>query len=240
MSEILKKLKNIKEEKKADLRLVDQNSPPEKRPPSKKRTIILFSIIVGVVTASTVIFFHLKSEREVALLTKVSEKSLTPTEINQELITFLRTKNSGAAIAFLSNQKTSLKDDLELVNNYGAILRLDKKPYEAIRILSDGIGKWPKSETLFNNRATAYLSIGDIKAAIGDLEHAILLNPTYSEALLNLGIAFEMKKSWENAYRYYSTYLTVTGVKGGTEEMLRKRMTKIIPMVHFERKKGIK
>lgn len=94
----------------------------------------------------------------------------------------------------------------------------------AIRIYSEGIEKFPDDDRMYRHRGHRYISIREFDRAIADLEKAASLiegrenemepdglpNPQnvpvssrHGNIWYHLGLAYYLKRDWENAYRAY-------------------------------------
>ncbi len=89
-----------------------------------------------------------------------------------------------------------------------------KKWQNTITLFDDVISKEPKVQLAYNNRALAKLELGDLNGAIKDLDQAIVLDSTYTEAIINRGVSRDMLGNSAAAIEDFSRALTLNPLQG--------------------------
>lgn len=75
--------------------------------------------------------------------------------------------------------------------NYGTALDQSKKPDEAVKIYSEGLKKFPKSNLLWFNKGITLLNMGETEEATEAFKNDIALKPLHSSAHHALAIIFK-------------------------------------------------
>lgn len=76
----------------------------------------------------------------------------------------------------------------EVYNDYGVSLYLREKPYEALNIIEEGLGKYPSDPRLSYNKIQINLVIGNINKAKEDIEELLTFDDLSDEIRHNLMI----------------------------------------------------
>ena len=79
-------------------------------------------------------------------------------------------------------------DFREVYNDYGVSLYLREKPYEALNIIEEGLGKYPSDPRLSYNKIQINLVIGNINKAKEDIEELLTFDDLSDEIRHNLMI----------------------------------------------------
>lgn len=79
-------------------------------------------------------------------------------------------------------------DFREVYNDYGVSLYLREKPYEALNIIEEGLGKYPSDPRLSYNKIQINLVIGNINKAKEDIEELLTFDDLSDEIRNNLMI----------------------------------------------------
>ena len=95
------------------------------------------------------------------------------------------------------------------INKIAALSRLEKNE-EAIQVASEAIKRYPKSYTLYFNRAISYEEIGEIKKAAKDLEESIQINPYHIKSHLRLGNLCAQQNQTAQALMCLNIYLMLS------------------------------
>ena len=79
-------------------------------------------------------------------------------------------------------------DFREVYNDYGVSLYLREKPYEALSMIEEGLGKYPSDPRLSYNKIQINLVIGNINKAKEDIEELLTFDDLSDEIRHNLMI----------------------------------------------------
>merc|ERR1719461_1795173 len=128
----------------------------------------------------------------------------------------------------LTPQKAQLVADYKVAgNNLFKVGEYEK----AIEQYSLAIEIDPKNERLYSNRAAAYISLENWKAAIHDAETAIELNPDFAKAFTRLGTALKGAGLWKKAEEAYEKVLNFLNDEDADWEKVKAEIAACAEMI---------
>lgn len=76
---------------------------------------------------------------------------------------------------------------------------------DSISLWNDAIKKFPAAETPYNNRANAFIDIGEFEKSLSDLSMAIQINPNNPQYYYNRGLAYSNLGQYDKSLADYNT-----------------------------------
>ncbi|HLE10774.1 MAG: hypothetical protein A2504_11515 [Bdellovibrionales bacterium RIFOXYD12_FULL_39_22] len=239
MSEIIKKLEGVEEKKidaikKAHLSLV----PPQIHRPTtthKKFPSTLAIALFFMAAVSTWGGYRWYQKRATLQTTLEPKVELNFNQSNNEAILAFRQKNYQLALQKITPLVNSdlEKTPKEILNNMAVIYRHNNDFNKALPLIDLALKKHSNDATLFNNRGTVYLAQEKLDLAIVDFLAAIRINPDYSDAMLNLGFAYEKQKEWDLSYDFYRRYIKARDASPEIIKLLKQRIIKMYPLLLY-------
>jgi tetratricopeptide (TPR) repeat protein len=100
-------------------------------------------------------------------------------------------------------------------------LEEDQKHQEALAVLQEVINKYPNYAEAYNQRASIYWEMGDMKRSMDDSERALMLNPSHYGAWQGLAIGYRQVGNFKAAARCLRMALRFIPQDAATQEALR-------------------
>ncbi|KAJ7785858.1 putative stress-induced protein STI1 [Mycena metata] len=170
---------------------------------------------------------------------QVSRLSVKPATLPTIFDVFLKTREkvgSGAAAsssASTSSQPKSIsaedKAQAEKFKQSGNTLMSSKQYDKAIEAYTQAIAADPTNPIYYSNRAAAYSSKGDHLSAVGDAEHAIMVDPTFVKAYHRLGHAQYSLADFRAAADAFERGLKLDPNNAGLKSGFENSTARIVP-----------
>ncbi len=132
-------------------------------------------------------------------------------------------KQFDKAIEILDEGLASDSGDLKALfyQNKGVALANLEKHEEAVTLLDEGLKLFPKNHLLTYNRAVFLEKMGKLEAAVKGYKEAIILNPFYRKAYLQLGNICYKQERISQALMCFDMYLLLDPEAAGTFNVLK-------------------
>ncbi|MBK8815977.1 MAG: tetratricopeptide repeat protein [Methylococcaceae bacterium] len=116
----------------------------------------------------------------------------------------------------------------------GQLLAKEKRIDDALKILSEAIGKWPKTPELYEAVASIHLEKKDSEKAIAAINQGLEAMPDQIRLTMFLASAYEQTGDYDNALKTYETLIT----KNPNVDIIVNNLVSLL-LDHFNTKENI-
>jgi tetratricopeptide (TPR) repeat protein len=141
-------------------------------------------------------------------ITKITQ-TLPVEQINDKAIAEFYQDNPKEGIIMLMQTAVRDVDELNVMNNLGAMLNMCGAEQKSIPVLMYGLQQLPNSSTLLNNIGQAFYALGDMQRAANFFRQCLAIDDLNPEANHTMGMMKYFVKDYDAAMAYFEKELSI-------------------------------